>query len=172
MVCVLLLVCCTTTTYQAEIAQQPPAEAPTIVVGAITAKDEEVWHGYAVLVRRGLIEQLAKLRGADRVAALAPGSTPPAEAPVITGELTEFDKGDVALRWIIGFGAGRAHAVSRFQVADATGTILMRFTTTKEYAGGAGIGGADLLDADTLARQLGEKAAEAIENWVKTGRLP
>ncbi|HXU92382.1 MAG TPA: DUF4410 domain-containing protein, partial [Gallionella sp.] len=75
-----------------------------------------MWHGYAVTIRRGLAEQLTKLRGADRVVLLAPGTSLP-NGMTISGELTEFEKGDIALRWIIGFGAGQARATSRFQVA-------------------------------------------------------
>jgi hypothetical protein len=48
----------------------------------------------------------------------------------------------------------------------------VRFTTSKGYAGGAGVGGADFLDMNDLARELGEKAADAIDGWIKNGTLP
>ncbi len=63
--------------------------------------------------------------------------------------------------------AGQAHAAGRLQVANPAGAVLVRFTTSKGYASGAGIGGADLVDADELARQLGEKGADAIDGWLK-----
>lgn len=160
----LFLTSCTTTSFKSEVAQRPPAEAATIAVGPITAKDEEMWHGYAVTIRRGLAEQLTKLRGADRVVLLAPGTSLP-NGMTISGELTEFEKGDIALRWIIGFGAGQARATSRFQVADPAGVVLARFTTSKAYSGGAGMGGADLMGADDLARQLGEKG-RGCDRWL------
>ncbi len=168
----LLLLGCTTTSYNPEVvAQPPPTKTSIIAVGPISAKDEDMWHNYAVMVRRGLTEQLTKLRGTEHVVVLQAGASVP-DALTINGELIEFDKGDLALRWIIGFGAGQAHATGRLQVADPAGAVLVRFTTTKGYAGGAGIGGADLLDADELARQLGEKAADAIDRWLKNGTLP
>ncbi len=162
---------CTTTAYNPEVTQQPPTQISMIAVGPIAAKDEDMWHSYAVMMRRGLIDQLTKLRGTEHVLVLQAGASE-RDAMTISGELTEFNKGDLALRWIIGFGAGQAHATGRIQVTDPTGAVLVRFTTTKGYAGGAGIGGADLLDADDLARQLGEKAADAIDGWLKNGTLP
>lgn len=170
MVCLLLLGC-TTTSYTSEIAQMPPTGTRAIAVGPITAKDEDVWHSYAVMMRRGLAEQLTKLRGAENVIVPQTGTSVP-DALTISGELIEFDKGDLALRWIIGFGAGQARATGRFQITDPAGAVLVRFTTSKGYAGGAGIGGADLVDAEDLARQLGEKAADAIDGWLKNGALP
>ena len=163
---------CTTTAYRPELLQAPPASPAVIAVGPIQAKDDALWHGYATLERRGLLEQLGKLRGPGHVMDLPPGAPVPAESLLVSGELTEFDKGNIALRWIIGFGAGRSRAVSALQLQDPNAAVLMRFTITKEYAGGAGIGGADLIDADTLARQLGEKAADAIDSWLRTGKLP
>jgi hypothetical protein len=81
-----------------------------------------MWHGYAVMIRRGLAEQLTKLRGADRVVLLAPGASLP-NGMTISGELTEFEKGDIALRWIIGFGAGR-------RVRPADSRLLIRLASS------------------------------------------
>ena len=90
--------------------------------------------------------------------------TPPA-AVVISGKLTEIDKGSTAARWIIGFGAGRAIARATFEIKDAGGVTLARFESRKAYSGGAGLGGANLLDMDDLVRKLGEETANSLIRW-------
>ncbi len=80
---------------------------------------------------------------------VAAGAVPPS-AVVISGKLTEIDKGSTAARWIIGFGAGRAIARGTFEIKDTDGVTLARFEGRKAYSGGAGIGGANFLDMDDL----------------------
>jgi Domain of unknown function (DUF4410) len=128
---------CTATAYKPELVQQPPRAYRVIAVGAITAKDEELWHGYAVLVRRALIAQLIKSGAFAQVLDTVPDPLP-TDGVKLAGQVTEFDKGSVALRWIIGFGAGRARAVGHFLVSEPAGGTVLRFTTSKEYAGGGG----------------------------------
>jgi hypothetical protein len=172
LVFVVLLLCgCTSTAYHPQLVQQPQHGYRAIAVGPITAKDEELWHGYAVLARRALIAQLIKSHAFEQVLETVPEPLP-VDTIKVTGEITEFDKGNTALRWIIGFGAGRARVVGDFRIAEPAGGVLLQFTTSKEYAGGAGMGGANLVSFDELAEKLGEAAADAIEAWGKTGRLP
>lgn len=170
------LAACTTTAHRAEVAATAPEGARVVAVGSVTARDQQLWSSYAVILRRGMLARLTVLRGEAGVAEAANGPVPAGGAPqgmvTVAGELTELDKGNVALRWIIGFGAGRARAVGQFRVTDAAGATLLSFSTTKEYAGGAGIGGADLVDIDTLVKELGEKAGEAVDAWLRTGKLP
>lgn len=167
----LLVAGCTGTAYQTELVQQPKYGYRAIAVGPITAKDEELWHAYAVLARRALIAELIRTHAFEKVLDTVPDPLPP-DTVKVYGEITEFDKGSVALRWIVGLGAGRARVVGHFHVEQPAGGTLLQFTTSKEYAGGIGIGGADLVDPDSLARQLGEATADAIAAWEKTGRLP
>lgn len=167
----LLVAGCTTTSYQAERLEKPQPAYTTIAVGPVTAKDDELWHAYAVQARRALIEQLKKAAPFETVLDTVPDPLPP-EAVKVSGEITEFDKGNVALRWIIGFGAGRARVVGHFVVTEPAGGTVLQFVTSKEYAGGAGIGGADMVDMDSLARKLGEATGDAIAGWARTGKLP
>ena len=167
----LVIAGCTTTAHRADVTAAQPEKAQAIAVGSVTARDEQLWSGYAVILRRALLAKLIALRGKADVVDAATDAVPPG-AVLVGGELSELDKGNVALRWIIGFGAGRSLAVGKFRVTEPGGTTLLAFSTTKEYAGGAGIGGADLVDMDTLVRELGEKAAEAVDAWLRTGKLP
>jgi len=150
--------------------RQPAAAYRVIVVGAVAVADEDLGHTAAVLARRGLVAELIKSQQFAEVLDTAP-NPPQAGLLLTSGKVTEIDKGSTALRFLIGFGAGRARMAGEFKLADASGATVARFSVSKEYSGGAGIGGADLVDMDTLATQLGEAAASAIVNWNQRGTL-
>ena len=166
----LLLIGCTTTSVQPGLLRQPAAAYRVIVVGQVSAADEDTGHTAAVLARRGLVAELIKSQQFAEVLDTAP-NPPQAGSLLTSGKVTEIDKGSTALRFIIGFGAGRSRMAGEFKLADASGATLAQFSVSKEYSGGAGIGGADLVDMDTLATQLSEAAASAIVKWNQRGTL-
>jgi len=166
----LLLIGCTTTTVQPQLLQQPAAAYRVIAVGAVSASDEDLGHTAAVLARRSLLAELIKSQQFVEVLNLVPN--PPQPGTLLTsGKVTEIDKGSTALRFLIGFGAGRARLAGDFKLSDTGGSTLAQFSVSKEYSGGAGMRGADLVDMDALATQLGEAAANAIVNWAQRGAL-
>jgi hypothetical protein len=141
----------------------------TVAVGEITGADE-LWHSYTVEIHRELATELIAGKAFSQV--LDPVPTPlPAEVLVLSGHITEVDKGSTAARWLIGFGAGRAHMTAEFELKDANSNKLGTYSVRKTYAGGAGIGGANLLDMDDLARKLGKEAADSLATWAKTGKF-
>ena len=161
---VVLLGACTTTTITPELVQPAPEQKiDTVVVAELTSEDE-LLELYIPHLRQGLV---ARLREAEDFREVIVGSASPAPpaAIVISGKLTEIDKGSTAARWIIGFGAGRAIARATFEIKDAGGATLARFESRKAYSGGAGIGGANLLDMDDLVRKLGEETANSLIRW-------
>jgi len=161
---VVLLGACTTTTITPELVQPAPEQKiDTVVVAELTSEDE-LLELYIPHLRQGLV---ARLREAEdlREVIVGSASTAPPAAIVISGKLTEIDKGSTAARWIIGFGAGRAIARATFEIKDAGGVTLARFESRKAYSGGAGIGGANLLDMDDLVRKLGEETANSLIRW-------
>ena len=161
---VVLLGACTTTTITPELVQPAPEQKiDTVVVAELTSEDE-LLELYIPHLRQGLV---ARLREAEDLREVIVGSASPAPpaAIVVSGKLTEIDKGSTAARWIIGFGAGRAIARATFEIKDAGGVTLARFESRKAYSGGAGIGGANLLDMDDLVRKLGEETANSLIRW-------
>ncbi len=161
---VVLLGACTTTTITPELVRPAPEQnIDTVVVAELTSEDE-LLELYIPHLRQGLV---ARLREAEDFKEVIVGSASPAPpaAIVISGKLTEIDKGSTAARWIIGFGAGRAIARATFEIKDAGGATLARFESRKAYSGGAGIGGANLLDMDDLVRKLGEETANSLIRW-------
>jgi uncharacterized protein DUF4410 len=166
----LLLIGCTTTTVQPQLLRQPATAYRVIAVGSVSAADEDLGHTAAVFARRGLVAELIKSQQFAEV--LDSAANPPQPGSLLTsGKVTEIDKGSTALRFLIGFGAGRSRMAGEFKLADASGATLAQFSVSKEYSGGAGIGGADLVDMDTLATQLGEAAADSIVKWNQRGTL-
>ncbi len=161
---VVLLGACTTTTITPELVRPAPEQnIDTVVVAELTSEDE-LLELYIPHLRQGLV---ARLREAEDFKEVIVGSASPAPpaAIVLSGKLTEIDKGSTAARWIIGFGAGRAIARATFEIKDAGGATLARFESRKAYSGGAGIGGANLLDMDDLVRKLGEETANSLIRW-------
>ena len=161
---VVLLGACTTTTITPQMVRPAPEQRiDTVVVADLTSEDE-LLELYIPHLRQGLV---ARLREAGDFREVIVGSVSPAPpaAIVVSGKLTEIDKGSTAARWIIGFGAGRAIARATFEIKDAGGATLARFESRKAYSGGAGIGGANFLDMDDLVRKLGEETANSLIRW-------
>ena len=90
---------------------------------------------------------------------------------IVSGTITEIDRGSAAARFIIGFGAGRAIARGTFEIHVASGLTLAKFESRKSYSGGAGIGGADMVSMKELVQQLGAETANVVTRWTKGQRL-
>ena len=166
----LSLSACATATVQRDMLQNARMGYTAIVVGEFSTNDE-LWQSYALGAKRGLSAKLVEFKMFAQVVD-QPTVSPPTNAVVVTARVTEVDRGSAAARWIIGFGAGRAHITSQVQLAEPSGMVLGNFTVRRAYSGGAGIGGAGFLDMDDLAQLLGEEAANTIVAWAKTGSVP
>ena len=165
-----MLAGCTGTTVKPSLTRLDVAKTySTVVVGDIVAPDE-LWHNYAIEIHRALADQLVISKAFSQV--LDPAPVPiPSNAVLVSGRIAEVDKGNAAARWIVGFGAGRAHITAEFQLVDGAGTQIGTYSVRKTYAGGAGIGGASFLDLDDLATKLGEASADSLADWAKTGKF-
>jgi hypothetical protein len=157
---------CTTVTVTPQTANPPPALAQTyraVVLGAVDTKEQQ----FAYLVpffREGFVRRLNELKAFDSVSDNSP--MPPAPGTlVITATLTDVDKGDAALRFLIGMGAGRERAGALITAKNNDAATLGSFEVRKAYSGGMGIGGASLLDIDDLVKQVGEQAAQSLVDW-------
>lgn len=156
---------CTTTTIKPELVAPPAEPYSRVAVGKITAADA-LWEGRLPFLRRGLVEQLSQDGHFTEILDPAPEQLAPGTV-LITGRVTEVEKGNRALRAIIGFGAGRSYASGLFRLYDDDGTELAKFQSRKAYSGGIGIGGWDLLDMDELMEKLGKETGESVGRWVR-----
>jgi hypothetical protein len=155
---------CANTTITPAQAIKPTQTYDTVALGEVSVSDA-LWAPYVLYFKKGFTEQLPK-EGLTKAVEPAPDPLP-ANAISVTGRLTEIDKGDRALRLIIGFGAGRETAQGSFEIRDAQGSVLAHFESREAYSGGAGIGGGDLLDAEDLTQRLGEDTAKAVARWTR-----
>ena len=160
-----MLGACTTTTITPELVQPAQENIDAVVITDITT-DNELWELYLPHMRHGLVTKLQESGAFEKVIVGSSEPAPPSSVTV-SGKLTEIDKGSTAARWIIGFGAGRAKAKGTFEIKDPAGMVLVKFESWKAYSGGAGIGGANLLDMDDLAQQLGQETAGSIVRWTR-----
>jgi len=158
-----LLQACTTSTVTPQLTTTPTERFQAVAIGDITAKDA-LWSGLIPHMRRGLADRLRQSKAFASVLDPAPDPLPPGTL-LVSGDVTEVDKGDAALRWIVGFGAGRQRAAANIALTDAAGTAVAKFESRKAYSGGAGIGGAGFVDMEDLLRELGEETADSVIRW-------
>jgi hypothetical protein len=158
---------CTGTTVHPSVTQQAVPKTYTVAVIAEILSNDELWHNYTIEARRQFVSELAASQAFAQV--LDSASAPDSNVLIVKGQIIEVDKGSAAARWIVGFGAGRAHITAEFLLTDSKGASLATYTVRKTYAGGAGIGGAGFLDMDDLAQKLGKEAADSLAEWAKTG---
>lgn len=155
---------CTTTTVQPGYVQPAPEKVESVAIGDITT-DEQSWAPFLPHLRRGLLARLEKSGAFAEVMETAPDRLPP-ETVLIAGKLTEIEEGSEALRFLVGFGAGRARARGLFHVFDSSGQALAVLQSSKAYAGGTGLGGLpDFLDMEDLVQELGEETAASVIRW-------
>ncbi|NKB50164.1 MAG: DUF4410 domain-containing protein [Alphaproteobacteria bacterium] len=156
---------CTTSTITPDLVTKPPQTYGTVVVGDITLKGE-LWQNLVPHFKDGMLKTLKESDAFANAVVLSEG-TPPSDAIIVSGEITNVDEGNAAARAIIGFGAGRARAGGSFNISDSEGVALARFGARQAYSGGAGIGGFNLLSMEQLLSKLGEATAGSVIRWSK-----
>jgi hypothetical protein len=164
-VAIALLTGCTTTTITPQMVEKPTQSYNLLELGEIQVQDK-IWAPQVAWFRRGFVARLKEVGSFATVADPA-DPTLPIDAIVVSGEITEIDKGSAVARFLIGMGAGRARAGGRFAIADASGKVLAKFDSAKAYSGGIGIGGADFLDIDEIMQKFGADTADAVVRWSK-----
>lgn len=146
------------------VSKKADQQYSEITVGELTTSNE-LWEHYLPHLRQGIVQGLRESEQFAKVN-VRPEDRPNEGALVLSGRLLAIDEGDKALRFIIGFGAGSAEARGRFEISDER-ALLVSFTVETDYAGGAGIGGIDMMNMDELIQELGVDAAESTARWAQ-----
>ena len=149
---------------------RPPAERPTVLVlgevriadDTVTATDKEV---YRLKIQEGIQAWFAKTNLFASV--VLSTNEVGLRSIVLSGTVSEVNKGSEAERFWVGMGAGQARIQGKFEIKDAAGQSLTRFTARRSYLGGLGIGGAGMINMDELASRLGETVAETVTKWLQ-----
>jgi Domain of unknown function (DUF4410) len=154
---------CTFSQVQLERAATSAHPYGAITVGAITAV-ERLWEPLLPHFRHGLLRAMRQ-RHTFTTVLDAPQGALMDTSVVLSGTILEVDNGSEILRWLVGFGAGRARVTGRFRLSTAGGEPLVTFEAHESYAGGFGIKGIGLLDMEDLMRRLGATVAAQTVQW-------
>jgi hypothetical protein len=147
---------------------QPPAERPAVLVlGQVLIADDHISATekelYMLKLKQGVEEWFAKTNTFDIILT---GTNVPPHGIILSGTITEVNMGSAAERFWVGMGAGQERIQGEFEIKDALGKSLARFTARRSYLGGVGIGGAGMISMDELTLRLGETVAETISKWL------
>jgi hypothetical protein len=140
--------------------KQPPA---VLILGEIGVADK-LWETYRLHFLRGAETWARRNAGFREILVERPAQVP-TDAVVLVGTITEMEKGSAALRFFVGMGAGQARARGVFELQGPQGQSYVRFTSHESYLGGAGIGGAGLLDMEDIFQKFGETVAKTVAKW-------
>lgn len=159
----MLVAGCTTVTVTPESTQAPTQSYKAVVLGTVDVSDAEF--GYlGPFFRKAFIRRLGEL---NTFASVSDGPVDPkaANTIVVKVTITNVDKGNAALRMLVGMGAGREHVTAQMHLTNASGQSIGEFEVRKAYSGGMGIGGVGFLDIEDLTQQLGEQGAQSVVDW-------
>ena len=154
---------CTASHVQTRRAEHPEAKPATLALEPLRFQDR-LWEPLGPHFERGLRERLSEEQAFAEIFSPPPqplGSS----AVLLSGTITEVDKGSAALRWLVGFGAGKQKVAGTFRLLDPGGRTLAEFDAEESYMGGAGIGGISFLDMEDLMRKFGRHVAERVVRW-------
>lgn len=162
-VLLLLSAACTASHIQARHAEKPSAAPAVLAIDPLRFPDR-LWEPLGAHFERGLRERLVEEGAFAEILHPAPEALGPG-AVRFRGTITEVDKGNAALRWLVGFGAGKQKAAGNFLLLDPAGKTLAEFDAEESYMGGAGIGGISFLDMEDLMQKFGRHVAERVTRW-------
>ncbi len=165
---VLVLAGCTTTTIEPQVLQKPAGAYDAVIVGDLKIEGE-LWQHLLPHFRHEMVQKLRQSKAFGKVVVVKKTPAPAAQKSsiVVSGRITEIDKGSAAARILIGFGAGRAKVRGKFTIRDNAGNTLAKFGAAESYSGGAGIGGWTMIQMEELLQRLGASTAETVVRWSK-----
>lgn len=144
-----------------------PVQRPTqLVLGETTVSDGRLSPTEQQLMRAAFQMGVQKWCAENKSFNVSTVTTNvPTESIILTGDITEVEKGSAAARFWVGMGAGQAKITGQFTLAKPDGKPLASFNARKSYLGGQGIGGWDMMDMNELAGRLGQLVAEMTDKW-------
>ena len=116
------------------------------------------------LIQAGVLKHLPNKAKGVTVVDAEKGSCPnPQTAAILKGDILDFRKGNMALRYFIGFGAGAQKVRVRLTVVSkATGAVIGQNEAADTKWGGA-FGGTNTKGLDDFAKASSEAAAKIIK---------
>jgi hypothetical protein len=146
------------------VEQEPAGTVRSIAIGGFGSSDPDRQR-IARHFRRELAVRLRESEAFESIL-LPPPPDLPADAVLVTGQLTDVSDGSDALRFLIGYGVGASSARARIELRSASGQTLVVFEDSAR-----GVEGSSTLtswvssDADEVAALMAEGTADAIVRW-------
>lgn len=149
--------------------QPSPTERPmTLVLGEIEITDTNVMAAdreiYRLKFQEGVEAWFAK---ANTFNTVLTGTNVPPHGIILSGTITDVDKGSAAKRYWVGWGSGAERIQGKFEIKDVAGQRLTWFTAQRSYLGGVGFGGSGMVSMEELTSRLGDTVAETISKWLQ-----
>jgi hypothetical protein len=115
------------------------------------------------LIQAGVVKHLPKeARGVTAIAAGSSTCPNPATAATLGGDILDFRKGNMALRYLVGFGAGSQKVRVRLTLSRSDGAQIAQSEIADTKWGGA-FGGTNTKGLDDFAEKAAEAAAKALK---------
>lgn len=165
----------TATAQEPAAVQSSPAKIDCIEVNLFNVSEEKV-DGQTdraekipeqnlIIIRDALVERLPK--HAKKVSSVAAGNAScpnPATTAVLDGDILDFRKGNAALRYFVGFGAGSQKVRVRLTLTSKTdGAVLAQEEIADTKWGGA-FGGTNTKGLKDFAEKAAQTAGGALKN--------
>lgn len=154
---------CTTVTVTPESTQAPTQAYKAVVLKTVDVRESEFAY-LGPFFGKAFIRRLGELNAFTSVSDGTAGPNAD-DTIIVSATITEVDKGDAALRWLVGMGAGREHVTAQIHLTTTDGKPIGQFEVRKAYSVGAGIGGAGFIDIEDLTNQVGEQCAQSLVDW-------
>jgi hypothetical protein len=132
--------------------------------------ESEYWEGYKYFFRDGIKRYVYDNKCIKEVI-LDEKREMPLDTLVLISKITEVDSGNPILRFMVGFGAGKANVKGEFMVQDMNRNVLLSFSMDSSHLGRDWLGKLSFKNTEQLVSELGEKVAEVIEKWCKGKKI-
>lgn len=130
-----------------------------------TDRAEKIPEQNLIIIRDALVDRLPK--HAKKVVSVAAGqaSCPnPETAAVLAGDILDFRKGNAALRYFVGFGAGAQKVRVRLTLTAKTGGAVIAQEEIADTKWGGAFGGTNTKGLKDFAEKAAQTAGNALKN--------
>lgn len=130
-----------------------------------TDRAEKIPEQNLIIIRDALVERLPK--HAKKVSSLASGQSScpnPATAAVLAGDILDFRKGNSALRYFVGFGAGAQKVRVRLTLTAKTDGAVIAQEEIADTKWGGAFGGSNTKGLKDFAEKAAQTAGNALKN--------
>jgi len=130
-----------------------------------TDRAEKIPEQNLIIIRDALVDRLPKHAKKVTSIAAGEGACPnPATTAVLAGDILDFRKGNAALRYFVGFGAGSQKVRVRLTLTAKTGGAVLAQEEIADTKWGGAFGGSNTKGLKDFAEKAAQTAGNALKN--------